>query len=157
MDTHAHLAEEKKGCRWNQRTRDLGNLEGIKGPSITAACCIDFMCGLFPFSLGSKCLLCPLRKFWCQALTASIYEPTKRQVPVRAMYKTYFVANMACEGPLRFLFLFHSTCWVTQSRRIRVLFLAIQWLRLHTANAGGMGFIPGQGTKIPLATQRGQK
>lgn len=116
-----HLAEEKKGCRWNRRTRDLGNLEGIKGPSVTAACCIDFTCGLFPFSLGSRHLPCPLRKFWYQALTASIYEPIERQVPVRAMCETYFVANMACEGPLRFLILFHSTCWVTQSRRIRVL------------------------------------
>ena len=26
--------------------------------------------------------------------------------------------------------------------------LAVQWLRLHAATAGGMGLIPGQGTKI---------
>ena len=26
--------------------------------------------------------------------------------------------------------------------------LAVQWLRLHDATAGGMGLIPGQGTKI---------
>ena len=32
-----------------------------------------------------------------------------------------------------------------------------QWLRLHAPNAGGGGSIPGQGTKIPHATQQGQK
>ena len=35
--------------------------------------------------------------------------------------------------------------------------LAVQWLRLHTANAGGMHLIPGRGTGIPQATQCGQK
>ena len=30
--------------------------------------------------------------------------------------------------------------------------LAIQWLRFCASNAGGMGSIPGQGTKIPHAT-----
>ena len=32
-----------------------------------------------------------------------------------------------------------------------------QWLRLHAPNVGGAGSIPGQGTKIPQATQQGQK
>ena len=32
----------------------------------------------------------------------------------------------------------------------------VQWLRLHASNAGGMGSIPGQGTKIPHASQCGQ-
>ena len=27
--------------------------------------------------------------------------------------------------------------------------LVVQWLRLHAPNAGGLGSIPGQGTKIP--------
>ena len=27
--------------------------------------------------------------------------------------------------------------------------LVVQWLRLHVPNAGGLGFIPGWGTKIP--------
>ena len=27
----------------------------------------------------------------------------------------------------------------------------VHWLRLHTLNAGSMGLIPGQGTKIPPA------
>ena len=27
--------------------------------------------------------------------------------------------------------------------------LAVQWLRLHAPNTGGMGLIPSQGTKIP--------
>ena len=35
--------------------------------------------------------------------------------------------------------------------------LGVQWLRLCTPNAGGMGLIPGWGTKIPHATQHGQK
>ena len=34
--------------------------------------------------------------------------------------------------------------------------LAVQWLRLCPSNAGGKGSIPGQGTKIPHAVQRGQ-
>ena len=35
--------------------------------------------------------------------------------------------------------------------------MAVQWLRLHTSTAGGAGFIPGWGTKIPHATCRRQK
>ena len=35
--------------------------------------------------------------------------------------------------------------------------LAIQWLGLSTSTAGGMGSIPGRGTKIPHAAQHGQK
>ena len=35
--------------------------------------------------------------------------------------------------------------------------LVVQWLRLHTSNAGGTGSIPGQGTKIVHAAQHGQK
>ena len=35
--------------------------------------------------------------------------------------------------------------------------LAVQWLGLHASTAGGTGLIPGQGTKIPQAVQRGQK
>ena len=35
--------------------------------------------------------------------------------------------------------------------------LAVQWLRLHTSDSGGRGFIPGPGTiKIPCATWHGQ-
>ena len=32
-----------------------------------------------------------------------------------------------------------------------------QWLRLHTSNAGGVGSIPGQGTRIPHAAWHGKK
>ena len=32
-----------------------------------------------------------------------------------------------------------------------------QWLRLHAPTAGGLGSIPGQGTKIPHAVWCGQK
>ena len=35
--------------------------------------------------------------------------------------------------------------------------LMVQWLGLCTSTAGGMGLIPGQGTKIPQAMQRGGK
>ena len=35
--------------------------------------------------------------------------------------------------------------------------LAIQWLRLCTLTAEGLGSIPGQGTKIPQAMRHGQK
>ena len=33
----------------------------------------------------------------------------------------------------------------------------VQWLRPHTSSAGDTGSIPGWGTKIPHATQHGQK
>ena len=35
--------------------------------------------------------------------------------------------------------------------------LSVQWLGLHAPTAGGMGSIPGQGTKILQAVQHGQK
>ena len=35
-------------------------------------------------------------------------------------------------------------------------FLVVQWLRLYAPNRGGMCSIPGQGTKIPHAHQRGK-
>ena len=35
--------------------------------------------------------------------------------------------------------------------------LVVQWLILHASTAGGTGWIPGWGTKIPQATWRGQK
>ena len=35
--------------------------------------------------------------------------------------------------------------------------LEVQWLGLHTSNAGGTGSIPGQGTEIPRATRCSQK
>ena len=33
----------------------------------------------------------------------------------------------------------------------------VQWLKLCTSTAGGMGSIPGQGTKIPHTVRCGQK
>ena len=35
--------------------------------------------------------------------------------------------------------------------------MVVQWLRLRASNAGGMGSIPGQGTKIPHATTKKKK
>ena len=39
-------------------------------------------------------------------------------------------------------------CWTS---------LVVQWLRLCASTAGGLGLIPGQGTKIPHATWHNQK
>ena len=39
----------------------------------------------------------------------------------------------------------------------RVTSLKVQWLRLHASNAGDVGSIPGQGTKILHATGCGKK
>ena len=36
-------------------------------------------------------------------------------------------------------------------------FLNVQWLRLPTSTAGGVGLIPGWGTKIPHAVSRQNK
>ena len=36
-------------------------------------------------------------------------------------------------------------------------FPVVQWLRLHASTAGGVGSIPGQGTKILHTVQHGQK
>ena len=35
--------------------------------------------------------------------------------------------------------------------------MEVQWLRLYTSTAGDMGSIPGWGTRIPRASQYGQK
>ena len=46
----------------------------------------------------------------------------------------------------------HKEHWTIQETS-----LAVQWLSLHASTAGGMGSIPGGGTKIPDATWCGQK
>ena len=35
--------------------------------------------------------------------------------------------------------------------------MVVQWLRFHAADGGGVGLIPGQGTKIPPATRHSWK
>ena len=35
--------------------------------------------------------------------------------------------------------------------------LVAQWLRLYASSAGSVGSVPGQGTEIPHAVQRGRK
>ena len=42
-------------------------------------------------------------------------------------------------------------------RRKPATSLVVQWLRLYTSTAGGMGSIPDRGTKIPHAVQHNQK
>ena len=32
--------------------------------------------------------------------------------------------------------------------------LVVWWLRLHTSNAGGLGLVPGQGTRSPMQQPR---
>ena len=47
---------------------------------------------------------------------------------------------------------------VAETRRtLRIQFEGLPWLRFQASNARGGGSIPGQGMKIPHATQRGQK
>ena len=51
----------------------------------------------------------------------------------------------------------HWNAWVWQSKRSLLRLssagtsLVVQWLRLHTSTAAGVGSFPGQGTKIPHA------
>ena len=40
-----------------------------------------------------------------------------------------------------------------QSERALEDFLVVQWLRFHTPSAGGLGSIPGQGTRSHMATK----
>ena len=50
------------------------------------------------------------------------------------------------------------TIWEASLRnRKKETSLAVQWLRLHTSNAGGGDWIPGQGTKIPYAMPQAKK
>ena len=42
-------------------------------------------------------------------------------------------------------------------KRILEMSLLVQWLRLLASTAGGMGLIPGQGTKIPHILQPKKK
>ena len=51
------------------------------------------------------------------------------------------------------------TLWIWFDPSIKVIpgtSPVVQWLRLCASNAGGMGSIPGGGTKIPHAVQCGQ-
>ena len=43
------------------------------------------------------------------------------------------------------------------SKKMNGTSLVAQWLRLHAPEAGDMGSIPGQGTKIPHAAWHGEK
>ena len=70
---------------------------------------------------------------------------------------------MSSEGGVRREILFtqvHFTPGSTAPNRKRLFAgtsLEVQWLKLHASNAGDTGLIPGWGTKIPYAMQRGQK
>ena len=49
--------------------------------------------------------------------------------------------------------------WKSKGQEVKVRILetslVVQWLRLHTSNAGSTGSIPGQGTKTPRAAWHG--
>ena len=47
--------------------------------------------------------------------------------------------------------------WLQKWKRQRGDFLAVQWLRCRASIAGGASLNPGQGTKSPHATGRGQE
>ena len=51
----------------------------------------------------------------------------------------------------------HFRGWGYTSQMPSGTSLAVQWLRRHAPNAGGMGLIPGWGTKIPHAAWHGKK
>ena len=50
-----------------------------------------------------------------------------------------------------------SSWWQPAQEMQAAIFLVVQWVRLCPSNAGGMGSIPGWGTKIQHAVQCGQK
>ena len=50
-----------------------------------------------------------------------------------------------------------STLLLLRKKKNAGISLAVQWLRLCTSIAGGMGSVPGQGTKIPHASRCGPK
>ena len=50
---------------------------------------------------------------------------------------------------------YHVIC--DKKKRASGVSQVVQWLRLHASTAGGMGSIPGLGTKIPHAAWCGQK
>ena len=58
---------------------------------------------------------------------------------------------------LPFTFLIRIMLWTKDKLSPLGTSLAVWWLRLCTSNAGGMGSIPGWGTKIPYAVWHDQK
>ena len=59
--------------------------------------------------------------------------------------------------PQAHIHLLSHVCSLMTEKKTLGTSLVVQWLRLLAPNAGGMGPIPGQGTKIPQATWRDQK
>ena len=58
-----------------------------------------------------------------------------------------------CRGLLVFI-LTHWKCYLNNC--LSGISLVVQWLRLHSFKAGGLGSIPGRGTKIPHAVRHCQ-
>ena len=75
-----------------------------------------------------------------------MYEPTCHTGSVRSQYtmSTMFLSPT------------HLGTWFSKKGN-RGNSLVVQWLGLRTSTAGDMGSIPSWGTKIPHASQRGQK
>ena len=64
-------------------------------------------------------------------------------------------------GEVRVILLSLGSCCLSALPTTKTIlsktFLVVQWLRLHTSNAGDVDSIPGWGTKIPHATHHGKK
>ena len=55
------------------------------------------------------------------------------------------------------IFFFSSQTFYGSIKSLPGPSLAIQWLRLHTANAGGVGLSPGQVTRMPMLQSAAKK
>ena len=109
-------------------------------------CTCYLVCLLFPHLGASRGTLTSLKLLSSVAIASS------------------FLTLLTCRGNFHFFFtpclflvtLFPPAHIIFKNRRGGTS-LMVQWLQLHAPNAGGMGSIPGWGTKIPHATQHGQK
>ena len=63
------------------------------------------------------------------------------------------IREMQVKSPMRYYYIPNRMAERKQNRNS----LVVQWLGLHASTAGGLGSIPGQGTKIPQASWWGQK
>ena len=84
----------------------------------------------------------------CRGSAPRAIETPRRQ-SVNLSGEVRMQGNMSCVSK-------ETPMWDWRCRR-RGASLVVQWLRLEASNAGGMGSIPAQGTKILHATQHGQK
>ena len=77
-------------------------------------------------------------------------NPNDKPTPICGAYNLPF---RMCVTYFRYLFNhpYNTACKVLLKRRRRGASLVVLWLRLCAPNVGGVGSIPGRGTKIPHA------